>query len=193
MTVSTDIDGIESEKLGGYVSGQTFLFDPSGTLAFDGGITFARGHSGDNAGRDALQALIRGRDRGNQRHPCFRLLPWPASRHHVTTTTDVLQLTQRRARENFDELQRRIFSQTDRMFAGLMAVQWLVGRRRRLWISPRTWAGTRASRTIHVWAAVVLGGAISAAADRAWRCCGPAQPITRHAIAVGADADRRRC
>ena len=60
VTVSTDIDGVESEKLGGYVSGQTFLFDPAGALTFDGGITFARGHAGDNAGRDALQALIQG-------------------------------------------------------------------------------------------------------------------------------------
>ncbi len=71
VSVSTDIDGIESEKLGGYVSGQTFLFDASGTLTFDGGITFARGHSGDNAGRDALQALIRGEAAATRGTPVF--------------------------------------------------------------------------------------------------------------------------
>jgi hypothetical protein len=60
VIVSTDIDGDESARFGGYVSGQTLLFDAAGQLAFDGGITFARGHSGDNAGRTALQTLIRG-------------------------------------------------------------------------------------------------------------------------------------
>jgi hypothetical protein len=39
-------------------SGQTFLYDARGTLLFSGGITGARGHAGDNAGRASIVALL---------------------------------------------------------------------------------------------------------------------------------------
>ena len=39
-------------------SGQTLLFDRDGDLIFSGGITGGRGHSGDNAGRDAIVSLV---------------------------------------------------------------------------------------------------------------------------------------
>src|SRR5687768_11023399 len=74
----------------------------------------------------------------------------------------VLKQTQRRTQETFDELQRRTFVQTDRMFAALMAVQWLSGIAAALWISPQTWAGSTSAPSIHIWSAIVLGGAISA-------------------------------
>lgn len=60
VRVSLDGDGVEAARFGGFVSGQTFLFDTAQRLAFSGGITFARGHAGDNAGRSAVQALILG-------------------------------------------------------------------------------------------------------------------------------------
>jgi PAS domain S-box-containing protein len=102
----------------------------------------------------------------------------------VTTTTDVLELTRRRAQETFEQLQRRIFVQTDRLFAGLMAAQWLAGVAAAYWISPRTWSGTNSEPSIHIWAAVVLGGAISAL-PIALALLRPGQAITRHTIAVG--------
>ena len=40
-------------------SGQVLLYQPSGRLAFSGGITPARGHSGDNPGSDAVLSLVR--------------------------------------------------------------------------------------------------------------------------------------
>jgi diguanylate cyclase (GGDEF)-like protein len=61
----------------------------------------------------------------------------------------------------FTEHRRAIFKRTDRMFAVLMAVQWMAGIAAALWISPKTWAGPDSQTHIHVWAAVLLGGAIS--------------------------------
>ncbi len=57
--------------------------------------------------------------------------------------------------------QQQIYLRTDRMFAYLMAAQWLAGILFALWISPLTWDGTSSQTHIHVWAAVFLGGAIS--------------------------------
>ena len=58
VTVLSDVDGAEAERLGAETSGHTFLFDQSGRLLFNGGITASRGHSGDNAGESAIVSLI---------------------------------------------------------------------------------------------------------------------------------------
>jgi hypothetical protein len=74
VAVSGDADGDEAARFGAFVSGQTLVFDTRRKLAFDGGITFARGHSGDNAGRDAIQALVNGRTPAARRTPVFGCL-----------------------------------------------------------------------------------------------------------------------
>ena len=58
VTVLSDVDGAEAERLGAETSGHTFLFDSAGHLLFNGGITASRGHSGDNAGESAIVSLI---------------------------------------------------------------------------------------------------------------------------------------
>ena len=58
VTVLSDIDGVEAERFGAETSGHTFLFDPSGRLLFNGGITASRGHAGGNAGENAIVSLI---------------------------------------------------------------------------------------------------------------------------------------
>lgn len=58
VTVLRDDDGVEAERFGAVTSGQTLLYDVSGELMFSGGITGARGHAGDNAGRASLIALL---------------------------------------------------------------------------------------------------------------------------------------
>ena len=58
VTVLRDDDGQEAQLFNAKTSGETALYDAQGRLAFHGGITGARGHSGDNAGRDALTALL---------------------------------------------------------------------------------------------------------------------------------------
>ena len=58
VTVVRDDDGVEAGRFGAATSGQTVLYDAAGRLIFSGGITAARGHAGDNAGRAAVVSLL---------------------------------------------------------------------------------------------------------------------------------------
>ena len=69
ITVLSDVDGVEAQRLGAETSGHTFLFDPSGRLIFNGGITASRGHSGDNMGESAIVSLIN--DHASKRSQSF--------------------------------------------------------------------------------------------------------------------------
>ena len=55
-----DVDGREARRFGARTSGQTLLYDVDGTLQFSGGVTFARGHAGDNDGRTTIETLLAG-------------------------------------------------------------------------------------------------------------------------------------
>lgn len=86
-------------------------------------------------------------------------------------------------RELFAEQQASIHRGTDRVFAYLMLAQWVAGVAAALWISPRTWSGALSATHFHVWAAVFLGGVISALpVFMAFRF--PGRAVTRHLIAV---------
>jgi hypothetical protein len=54
VKVFFDKGGREAGLFGAATSGQTDLYAAAGGLLFRGGITAARGHAGDNAGRDAI-------------------------------------------------------------------------------------------------------------------------------------------
>jgi hypothetical protein len=58
VRVLEDPGGTVAQSFGVYTSGQTLFYDSSGRLKFKGGITAFRGHSGDNAGRTAITALL---------------------------------------------------------------------------------------------------------------------------------------
>jgi len=58
--VLEDREAAVAKSFGTYTSGQTLLYDYPGRLLFKGGITGLRGHSGDNAGRSAIMALLQG-------------------------------------------------------------------------------------------------------------------------------------
>jgi hypothetical protein len=58
VTVLSDVDGTEARMFGAETSGHAFLYDRHGRLLFNGGITLARGHSGDNSGESAIIALV---------------------------------------------------------------------------------------------------------------------------------------
>jgi hypothetical protein len=58
VTVVRDDDGLKAKMFGAVTSGQTFVYDGGGTLLFSGGITGARGHVGENAGRTAVLASL---------------------------------------------------------------------------------------------------------------------------------------
>jgi hypothetical protein len=71
VTVVRDDDGVEARAFGGATSGQTFLYDGRGVLQFSGGITSARGHAGDNAGRAALVSILNRLDVAARRTSVF--------------------------------------------------------------------------------------------------------------------------
>ncbi len=91
---------------------------------------------------------------------------------------------QRQSEQLYSEHKLRIYRQTDRMFAVLMAVQWLAGIAAALVVSPRTWAGQSSEIHTHVWAAVFLGGVISFF-PIVMAVVYPGHTLTRHTIAVG--------
>jgi two-component system, sensor histidine kinase and response regulator len=88
-----------------------------------------------------------------------------------------------RSDELFSAYQHDIHRRTDRLFAGLMAFQWLLGIAFALLVSPLTWAGAESSTHLHVWAAVFLGGAISLF-PALLGLLRPGQVSTRYIIAV---------
>ena len=65
------------------------------------------------------------------------------------------------AEELYQKHARSIHEHTDRLFAGLMVVQWLAGVAAASWISPRAWAGMTSQVHLHVSTAIYLGGLIT--------------------------------
>jgi signal transduction histidine kinase/DNA-binding response OmpR family regulator len=89
----------------------------------------------------------------------------------------------RRAYVLLNQHKREIAVRTDRMFAMLMIAQWLAGIVIASVVSPRAWEGRASYVHMHMWAAILLGGALTVlpvvlAALR------PGQAITRYTIAV---------
>ena len=80
---------------------------------------------------------------------------------------------------SLDTLRRR----TDRVFAGIMSIQWLAGILAATLISPWTWAGAAPSPHVHLWAALLLGGAI-AGLPIFLALTRPGEASTRHVIAA---------
>jgi hypothetical protein len=58
VAVVRDEGGRLARQFGAVTSGQMLAYDERGALVFSGGITAARGHAGDNAGRHSLVALL---------------------------------------------------------------------------------------------------------------------------------------
>jgi PAS domain S-box-containing protein len=89
-----------------------------------------------------------------------------------------------RASELFRQMQDAVIRHTDTIFGRLMICQWLAGIVAAVLISPRAWAGTQSHIHIHVVAAIVLGGIITALPVlMAFRH--PGTVVTRHTVAVG--------
>ncbi len=58
VQVHCDEDGREIQRFGAFTSGQVLVFNAGGKILFRGGITAARAHAGDNAGREAILSLL---------------------------------------------------------------------------------------------------------------------------------------
>ena len=61
VEVQTDKNGSEAATFDAAISGHVVLYDAQGQLLFNGGITEARGHSGDNEGLTAIIDLLHGK------------------------------------------------------------------------------------------------------------------------------------
>ncbi len=81
------------------------------------------------------------------------------------------------------EHQQIIWRHTDRLFARLLAFQWLASVAIAIWVSPFTWIGSTSAIHFHVWIAVLLGGGIiSLPLLLAWKQ--PGRTATRHIIGI---------
>jgi two-component system, sensor histidine kinase and response regulator len=92
-------------------------------------------------------------------------------------------LSSERARQLTHEQNEHQFRRTDRMFAGLLAFEFVAGIATALWISPYAWAGHEWQVHPHVWSATLLGALIvSLPIWLAW--VHPGKTLTRHVIAI---------
>ena len=71
VTVVMDEEGTEAARFGGSTSGHVVLYSASGQLAFTGGITAARGHVGDNNGRERILSLVATGSADSNSHEVF--------------------------------------------------------------------------------------------------------------------------
>jgi hypothetical protein len=69
--VVSDLDGVESRRFNAKTSGETILYNDRGELLFNGGITLARGHAGDNTGRSAIESYLAGAVPADHQTPVF--------------------------------------------------------------------------------------------------------------------------
>ncbi|HEV8603749.1 MAG TPA: response regulator [Tepidisphaeraceae bacterium] len=101
----------------------------------------------------------------------------------VTSNPQVADSAKKLATELYEAHQQGIYRRTDRIFAILMAVQWVFGIVAAIFISPHTWVGTTSHTHPHVWAAILLGGAINTLPIFLVLVY-PGQTITRFVISV---------
>jgi hypothetical protein len=71
VRVLSDVDGNEARRFHVSTSGHAVLYGCNGELLFSGGMTLARGHAGDNAGRSAIESLLVHATPPTQQTPVF--------------------------------------------------------------------------------------------------------------------------
>jgi hypothetical protein len=70
-SVEVDEDNAIANRLNVATSGCVLMYDGKGKLRFNGGLTSARGHAGDNYGASAVLALVRGEAHDTKTFPVF--------------------------------------------------------------------------------------------------------------------------
>jgi len=71
LHVIADRNGEEALRFGASTSGRTLLYSQDGNILFDGGVTAARGETGENPGCLALNAILNGAAAPVNRTPVF--------------------------------------------------------------------------------------------------------------------------
>lgn len=89
-----------------------------------------------------------------------------------------------RVQELADAAQLHVFQRADRVFAGLLLLEWVAAIALALWVSPLAWAGADSRTHPHVLAALLLGGII-VSFPIGLAIFRPGATLTRHAMAVG--------
>ena len=152
VSVFADCGGTESRRFGAATSGQTLLFAADGRLIFAGGITNCAAIAAITMAARRLSSLVLD---GNAPAQPVHAGVW------LSAIRGALRLSEQRrtqmpqqviadpdaaAAEAADKLyqahRQGVYRRTDRMFALLMAMQWLFGIAAAVFVSPRTWAGT---------------------------------------------------
>ena len=94
-----------------------------------------------------------------------------------------VQAIVRRAQERYDGDRQRLYAATDRLFGFLMLGQWAFAIVLALTVSPYAWEGKEKAVHMHVWVALLLGGAISSL-PLALIARQPGAAVTRHVVAA---------
>ncbi len=84
----------------------------------------------------------------------------------------------------YEEHKVDVASRTDRLFVGLLLLEWTFSLFAAVCLSPRSWAGASSEVHPHIWAAVFLG-ALIVSVPVALAFFRPGHPASRHAVAVG--------
>lgn len=102
----------------------------------------------------------------------------------IAQNLDVPDSVAARSAELFKEQQQNLIRYTDRLFSWLMIFQWFFAVGLAFWLSPRAWSGANSQIHPHIWAAIFLGGVITAFPVYLARSQS-GKVLTRHIIAVG--------
>jgi PAS domain S-box-containing protein len=97
--------------------------------------------------------------------------------------TEPLPADPKRVQHYFDEHLDAVHRRGDALFTWLMVVQWVLGVGVAVFLSPLAWAGKISTPHIHMYYAILLGGALSLPPILLARFR-PGAPITRHTIAA---------
>jgi hypothetical protein len=75
-TLWFDVEGVEARRFSAATSGQALLYTSDGRLAFQGGLTPSRGHTGPSAGQQAIETLLAGARPATVHTPVFGCQLW---------------------------------------------------------------------------------------------------------------------
>jgi hypothetical protein len=70
-SAKVDVGGETAQRFAAKTSGSVALYDPAGRLKYEGGITAARGHEGDNRGKATIFSLVHGEAQAIASCPVF--------------------------------------------------------------------------------------------------------------------------
>jgi hypothetical protein len=71
VTIQRDRDGVEAARFQVQTSGEALLYSAAGELQYEGGITIARGHAGDNSGCRSILTLLNGETAPEHHYPVY--------------------------------------------------------------------------------------------------------------------------